>query len=115
LQIASKNTKQSEMKQTILVTGASSGFGLLIANKLHQSGYTVLGTSRNLKSMQQSFLQMIIRPDSEQSINTFLKEFLRKCQLDVILTMQAFSFRHCRKTPLIRQATIETNFGELSR
>ena len=37
------------MKQTILVTGASSGFGLLIAQKLHDSGHHVIGTSRNPK------------------------------------------------------------------
>jgi short-subunit dehydrogenase len=33
-------------KQTVLVTGASSGIGSLIANKLHDSGYQVFGTSR---------------------------------------------------------------------
>jgi short-subunit dehydrogenase len=33
--------------KVILVTGASSGIGLLIANKLHEEGYTVFGTSRN--------------------------------------------------------------------
>ena len=35
------------MKKTVLITGASSGFGLLIANELHSKGYNVIGTSRN--------------------------------------------------------------------
>jgi len=43
LQFASKNTKlilkQMKMSKNILVTGASSGFGLLIANELHRKGY----------------------------------------------------------------------------
>lgn len=40
------------MRQTVLVTGASSGIGLLIANKFHANGYNVIGTSRNPENYQ---------------------------------------------------------------
>ena len=35
------------MNKVILITGASSGFGQVIAEKLSKSGNTVYGTSRN--------------------------------------------------------------------
>ena len=48
------------MKKNILITGASSGFGLLIANDLHKKGFNVIGTSRNPeKSKNQVPFKMI--------------------------------------------------------
>ena len=35
------------MSKIVLITGASSGFGKIIAEKLSDEGYTVYGTSRN--------------------------------------------------------------------
>ncbi|CAN7762902.1 SDR family NAD(P)-dependent oxidoreductase [Variovorax sp. LjRoot84] len=31
------------MTKTILITGASSGFGLMLAQRLHAQGFTVIG------------------------------------------------------------------------
>ncbi|SEO55076.1 hypothetical protein SAMN05444671_3751 [Flavobacterium sp. CF108] len=45
------------MKQNILVTGASSGFGLLIANDLHRKGLPVLIT---LQHFAYGFLEKTI-------------------------------------------------------
>jgi short-subunit dehydrogenase len=115
LQIASKNTKQSEMKQTILVTGASSGFGLLIANKLHQSGYTVIGTSRDPEKYVAKFpFKMIaLNLDSEQSINTFSKRIFKEIsRLDILINNAGFLVSGiAEETPIdLGRQQLETNF-----
>lgn len=51
------------MRQTIFVTGASSGIGLLIANKLHASGYNVIGTSRYPEKYRSILLFKILELD----------------------------------------------------
>ncbi len=115
LQNASKNTKQSEMKQTILVTGASSGFGLLIANKLHQSGYTVIGTSRDPEKYAAKFpFKMIaLDLDSEQSINTFPERIFKEIsQLDILINNAGFLVSGiAEETPIdLGRQQLETNF-----
>ena len=76
------------MKQTILVTGASSGFGLLIARTLHQNGYHVIGTSRNPLKYQPALPFKLLALDiaDDDSIESFGKElFSHVKQLDVLI------------------------------
>ncbi len=97
LQYASEITililKQIKMSKNILVTGASSGFGLLIANKLHRKGYNVIGTSRNPEKIQSSvsFKMIALDLDSEQSINTLPDRLFKEIgQLDVLINNAGF-------------------------
>ncbi len=85
--------KSKKMSQTILVTGASSGFGLLIANKLHTSGYTVIGTSRNPEKYASKlpFKMIALDLDSEQSIITFSERVFKEIgQLDILINNAGF-------------------------
>jgi short-subunit dehydrogenase len=115
LQNASKNTKQLNMKQTILVTGASSGFGLMIANKLHQSGYGVIGTSRNPEKYvgKLPFKMIALDLDSEQSINTFSERLFKEVkQLNVLINNAGFLVSGiAEETPIeLGRQQLETNF-----
>jgi short-subunit dehydrogenase len=81
------------MKKNILVTGASSGFGLLIANVLHKRGYNVIGTSRNPEKYitKLPFKMIALDLDSEQSINTFPERIFKEIsQLDVLINNAGF-------------------------
>ena len=76
------------MKQTILVTGASSGFGLLIANKLHEKGHRVIGTSRNPEKYQAKLPFTLLALDiaDDNSINAFAKKLFSQVKhLDVLI------------------------------
>ena len=81
------------MKQTVLITGASSGFGLLIATKLYESGYTVIGTSRNPEKYQSKlpFRLQQLDIDDDNSIQSFAKQlFNEMSQLDVLVNNAGF-------------------------
>lgn len=102
------------MKQTILVTGASSGIGLLIANKLHQSGHTVIGTSRNPEkhnSLPFPLLELDISSDS--SIESFTKRLFGKInKLDVLINNAGYLVTGlAEETPIdLGREQFETNF-----
>lgn len=103
------------MKQTILVTGASSGFGLLIANRLHQSGYNVIGTSRNPEKYASKlpFKMIALDLDSEESINSFSTRIFNEIgQLDILINNAGFLVSGiAEEIPIdLGRQQLETNF-----
>jgi short-subunit dehydrogenase len=103
------------MKQTILITGASSGFGLLIANRLHESGYTVIGTSRNPEKYQSKLPFKLLPLDiaDDDSIGSFGKELFKHIsQLDVLINNAGFYLSGIAEETTLEQgrSQFETNF-----
>ena len=103
------------MKQTILVTGASSGFGLLIANKLHENGYHVIGTSRNPQKYQDNLPFKLLALDiaDDDSIESFGKELFGQVkQLDVLINNAGYLVTGLAEETSIElgKQQFETNF-----
>jgi short-subunit dehydrogenase len=115
LQIASEITRQDHMKQTILVTGASSGFGLLVANTLHESGYMVIGTSRDPEKYQSKLPFKLLQLDiaDDPSIESFGKKLFSEIKsLDVLINNAGFYLSGLAEETTIAQGKkqFETNF-----
>lgn len=103
------------MSQTILVTGASSGFGLLVANELHKQGFNVIGTSRNPEkyAAKLPFTMIALDLDSAQSIASFPERLFRETsRLDVLINNAGFLVAGiAEETPIeLGRQQFETNF-----
>lgn len=103
------------MKQTILITGASSGFGLLIAQQLHRKGYNVIGTSRDPEKVQPGLPFKILALDiaDDSSIQSFGKEMFKHInRLDVLINNAGFYLSGLAEETSIEQGRqqLETNF-----
>ncbi|QNG60502.1 SDR family oxidoreductase [Bacillus sp. PAMC26568] len=91
-------------KKTVLITGASSGFGMLAAQKLAKTGYHVIATMRNMEKAAD--FKEIVRNDgldekvtllhldvtSADSIHA-LKQYLNESgKIDILINNAGFAF-----------------------
>jgi short-subunit dehydrogenase len=103
------------MKKNILVTGASSGFGFLIATELHKKGYNVIGTSRNPEKMKSSvpFKMIALDLDSENSISSLPERVFKEIsRLDILINNAGFLVNGiAEEIPIeLGRKQFETNF-----
>ncbi|AOW19233.1 SDR family oxidoreductase [Urechidicola croceus] len=75
------------MSKVVLITGASSGIGLSIANFLTEKGYTVYGTSRSPKNIEDYTFKLIkLEVTKEDSIKKAVQSIVdAEGRLDVLI------------------------------
>jgi short-subunit dehydrogenase len=101
--------------QVILITGATSGIGLLIAKKLHDYGCKVFGTSRNPEKYKDNVPFELIPLDitSQESISNCIEILFSKVQtLDVLINNAGSFLGGSVEETTIKEAynQFETNF-----
>lgn len=101
------------MKETILITGASSGFGLIAATKLHEKGYRVIGTSRNPGKIDVPFTMLELDIANDNSIKTFTQGLFKQIShLDILINNAGYYLSGLAEETTIEQGKkqFDTNF-----
>lgn len=103
------------MSKTIVITGASSGFGLILAKQLHTKGYKVIGTSRTPEKYdkQLPFKLLKLNLDNDESISSFAQQlFTEVKQIDILVNNAGFMITGvAEETPIeLGRHQFETNF-----
>jgi NAD(P)-dependent dehydrogenase (short-subunit alcohol dehydrogenase family) len=101
--------------QTVLITGATSGIGLLIANLLREKGYKVYGTSRLPEKQRHTVQFELLELDitSETSVQNCIDTLLSKsATIDVLVNNAGIGICGSAEETTIEQAykQVETNF-----
>ncbi len=103
------------MEKTILITGASTGFGRQLATKLFEDGFNIIGTSRDPEKYKDKVPFKLLRLDisDDDSINSFSKELFTQIEkLDVLVNNAGYAVKGlAEETPTkIGLEQFETNF-----
>ena len=101
--------------KTVLVTGATSGIGRIIAKKLHENGYKVYGTSRTPEKHKNELPFELLPLDitSENSIRDCVKALLNSSNtIDVLINNAGIGICGSAEETTLEQAykQFETNF-----
>ena len=104
-----------KMTKTILITGASSGFGLMLATNLHKAGYYVVGTSREPEKHagKVPFKLVQLDIDDDESIRAFPDALFRQVKtVDVLVNNAGYMVTGiAEETPVeVGRQQFETNF-----
>ena len=100
------------MSKTVLITGASKGIGLTIAETLHAKGFNVYGTGRT-PSSGYAFKMLSLDVTSDESVQACVSKVLAETgQLDVLINNAGYDlFGAAEETSLEETlAQLETNF-----
>jgi NADP-dependent 3-hydroxy acid dehydrogenase YdfG len=95
------------MKKIVLITGASTGLGLAMAEYLQGAGYTVYGTSRKITQEGKNFKTLVMDVCSPESVKEAIdKVVTTEGRLDVVINNAglglAGAVEHLQETDMLK-------------